>query len=302
MNNKIGIYLMNEKGYYVLNQLIKEFVSSIIDFVVSARDNNICHDYYNEIQELCKKNNLLFFEKDKKPQNVNSNFTFAIGWRWLIDTNNTTLVVFHDSILPRFRGFNPLVSALIKGERQIGVTALIGTRKYDNGSIIAQQFIEIDYPIKIYDVIQKIKPIYYELAREIIKDILSGNELRRIKQNEDEATYSLWRDQEDYLINWSNDADYIKRFIDSVGYPYQGASTFLNGKLVRVLDAEVYPDVSIENRNPGKVIFIEDEKPIVVCGKGLLKITKLLDDETRQSILPLTKFRTRFRNSIDKNL
>ena len=51
----------------------------------------------------------------------------------------------------------------------------------------------------------------------------------------------------------------------------------------------------IENREPGKVIFIENSNPVVVCGHGLLRITELLDDETGYPLLPLSSFRTRFR-------
>ena len=56
----------------------------------------------------------------------------------------------------------------------------------------------------------------------------------------------------------------------------------------------VEKDVKIENRTPGKVIFLIDAKPIVVCGKGLIKINEMVDDQTRQSLLPMSKFRSRF--------
>ena len=64
--------------------------------------------------------------------------------------------------------------------------------------------------------------------------------------------------------------------------------------LVRILEAEIVKDVVIENRTPGKVIFIENSQPIVVCGQGLLKIQKLMDDKENKSLIPLSKFRSRF--------
>ena len=46
----------------------------------------------------------------------------------------------------------------------------------------------------------------------------------------------------------------------------------------------------------GKVIFVEQGCPIVICGSGLLKITDASFVETNLSsqFLPLKKFRTRF--------
>ncbi len=66
------------------------------------------------------------------------------------------------------------------------------------------------------------------------------------------ATYSLWRDEADYRIDWHRDSTYLRRFVDALGVPYRGASTLLGGQLCRVLAAEAAPDVVIENRAPGK--------------------------------------------------
>jgi len=91
-------------------------------------------------------------------------------------------------------------------------------------------------------------------------------------QNETEVTYWLWRDEEDYRIDWSSDAAQIQRFIDSVGNPYKGASAFMGEHTVRILDAVVEPDIQIEVRQSGKIVFMREGSPIVVCGRGLLRV------------------------------
>jgi methionyl-tRNA formyltransferase len=68
----------------------------------------------------------------------------------------------------------------------------------------------------------------------------------------------------------------------------------MNGRLVRIFEAEELPDVVVEDRAPGKVIFVQDGRPVVVCGSGLLRILDLRDDATGESLLPLRKFRSRF--------
>ena len=43
-----------------------------------------------------------------------------------------------------------------------------------------------------------------------------------------------------------------------------------------------------------RVLYKEGIFPIVICGTGLIKVTSLLDNETKEELLPLRKFRTRF--------
>jgi methionyl-tRNA formyltransferase len=202
--------------------------------------------------------------------------------------------VIHDSLLPRYRGFAPLPTALINGEELIGVTALYASEEYDRGDIIAQQAVSITYPIKIQQAIDALASAYVELAISIGKAILSGLTLPARPQDESLASYSPWRDEDDYRINWSLDAAAIKRFIDALGPPYKGASSQLDGKLVRVLDASIEPDIRIEQRSPGKVMFIRDGLPVVACGVGLLKLMDVRDAIGAETILPLTRFRSRF--------
>jgi methionyl-tRNA formyltransferase len=290
-NHKISFFLMTQKGYAVLQASVSEIGADKIGCVIGARDSSVKRDYYAEISGFCLQNHIAFFDRgDNHPVN---GYAFAISWRWLIP-DSSSLIVLHDSLLPKYRGFAPLPTALIKGEKHIGLTALFANREFDRGDIIGQRKIKIQYPLKVQEAIELISRQYAELVVEISKKIISGKKIIARKQREEGASYSLWRSEDDYRIDWSKSASYIKRFIDSVGYPYKGASSFLENRLVRISEADVQPDVKVEDRMAGKVIFMRDGFPVVVCGQGLLKITSLTDDKTGTSLLPLKKFRSRF--------
>ena len=64
------------------------------------------------------------------------------------------------------------------------------------------------------------------------------------------------------------------------------------GVNVNVNSAEVQRDIHLEIRHPGKVIKIENGNPVVICGSGLLKLTKIRGQDNQQ--LTLSKFRVRF--------
>ena len=290
----ITLLLMTYKGYKVLEHLIKQDLHHILDSVVVGEDKATENDYSDEIIALCKKHTVKFFRR-KENYTITSKYSLAVSWRWLIPTENTELIVLHDSLLPKYRGFAPLVNQLINGERTIGLTAIKASDQYDRGPIIMQQSVSIQYPVKIKDAIEIISDLYSSITANIFRAVANESKLIFIPQDESLASYSLWRDEDDYRVDWTQDSSDIVRFIDAVGYPYLGASTHLEENKIRIYDAEVYPDVHIVNRDPGKIIFFDNDRPVVVCSTGLVKIVDARFDDTGASIFPLNKFRLRFK-------
>lgn len=291
-DNAITMFAMMERGFDTLRAIHAAFPSAVAT-VVSARDSHVTYDFFDDIASFCREHGIEFRER-KEHGATTTRYAIAVSWRWLIAVDPAELIVLHDSLLPRYRGFAPLVTALINGEPTIGVTALWASQQYDAGDIIAQASTPIAYPLRIQEAIRLTSVLYQQLALPIVQAIADGSPLPRLQQRDTDATYSLWRDDDDYHIDWTRSAEDIRRFVDAVGAPYLGAATMCQGSHARVLEAEVRSDLRIENRTPGKVIAIDDGKPVVVCGTGLLKILDLVEDTSRLSLLPLATFRVRF--------
>ena len=292
---KVVFYVMTEKGFEVLKKAI-EINSHIIDFIVTGTDSNVKNDCSEEIIELARNADVDFFLRGEEPSVDNNKYIFAISWRWMINHPINKLVVFHDSILPKYRGFAPLVNMLINGETEIGVSAIFGASEYDRGDLISQNSSNIEYPITISEAIDLNNGNFIELLKEIVLKISNDEDLVGVPQNETEASYSIWRDDDDYEIDWNMPSDKIKRLIDAVGYPYLGARTSTTkGEKIRVTKAKAVEDVQCELRHVGKVIFINDGLPTVICGKGLLRINEAyyVDCEGK-SYLPMKSFRVKF--------
>ncbi len=287
---QIVLYLMNKKGKNVIESILSTFGADIVYGVYVGRDENVKDDYSYKIKTICVEHSIRILNNSKHLRDFHG-LRFAIGWRKMIhDTIN--LIILHDSLLPKYRGFSPIPNMLIKEESLLGVTALYASDEYDTGDIIYQSSVNISYPIKIEDAINIVAKLYSELILKIIKDYINEIPLPRVSQNDSSATYSVWRDQDDYYIDWSKSASYICRFIDSVGYPYLGAMTTIGEKKLIIEDAEVYP-IRVEIVSPGKVIKLKDSMPIVLCGENAVMIKKAYYD-TGENLLPLKSFRTRF--------
>lgn len=286
---KIGLFLMTKKGFLVLENLLRTSYKDTISFVCIGRDNSIQNDYSRDIESICEINSISFFYRNQLEENaIPSDFNIAISWRWILDVSN--LIVLHDSVLPKYRGFAPLVNMLINGENKIGVTALMASDEYDKGDILFQIEKNISYPLKIEDAVELVSELYCAISINIIEAILH-NQIVLTKQNDSEATYSLWLDNEDYFIDWNWDAEKIKRKIDACGFPYLGAKSHIENQVIIIQDAEIVKDVEIEDRVVGKNIFFIKDYPVIVCGKGLLKITNAVYENNNESIFPLKKFR-----------
>ena len=292
MGKKVTLFLMTLKGYVVLHDLIINGFAPIISKVIIAHDHNMLNDYYEEMYLECKKANIHVIDNHTSFK-VDSDYCIAIGWRWLIPLNDKVkIIVIHDSLLPKYRGFSPLVNMLINREPYIGVTALYACQEYDKGDIIAQKKVKVSYPIKIIDAINMLTPLYSDLVCELFRRVNCGSIIKGLPQKEENSSYSLWRGEEDYRIDWNMSSEDIFQFVNSVGYPYKGASTIFEGELLRVNECEVYKDVIIENRVPGKIIFMCGIYPVVVCGTGLLKLVNITKEDG-SSAFPLKKFRVK---------
>jgi methionyl-tRNA formyltransferase len=290
----VTLFCLGKKAIKALESLNSELIT-LIDCIVIGQDKNVLNDYSSDILQWAEKNHITNVSRQCFDNELNkSKYHIIIGWRWINNIKlSQQLIIMHDSLLPKYRGFNPLVTALINGDKKIGVTVLFGTDEYDKGDIISQKSIEIHYPIKIVDAIEKVSNLYGELLKNLLINIFNKQTFIANKQNEPKASYSLWRDETDYHINWNKDAEYIKRFIDAVGFPYKGAFTYFKNEKIRIFDVGIMEDKNIINRDVGKLVFKATERPVIVCGKGLLIINEAYSESGEKMIFD-DQFRIKF--------
>lgn len=203
-------------------------------------------------------------------------YAVTISWKYLLPVEiNKYLkyppIVFHDSLLPKYRGFSPTPTAIMCGETEIGVTAIFANEQVDQGEILVQKSVYIPKTMYIEDIISKQSALCADMLIEIIQKI-EVDALTGVPQNEDDATYSIWRNIEDCHIDWNKSAKEIYDFVRAVGSPYPGAFTFLNGEKIYIKRTEIAEDLKFIIRDCGKIWRIADNQPEVICGKGILRI------------------------------
>lgn len=294
---KITLLLMTKKGLESLKAIIQAFGSDIIDKVYTRNDTEVLNDYCEDIIKVCYQNKIQCYRNFEAGNiKINTEIAIAISWRWLIHSEKT-IIVLHDSLLPKYQGWNPLVTSLINGDMQVGVSAFIAEDgAVDTGEIILQESIPVSYPIKIEEVIDLIIPVYCKICLDIINGYLKDRTIDPLSMvlYEREVSYSMWRDEKDYTIDWNQSAYDIVNFVNAVGFPYMGAVSYANGEKVKILDCVLYQDACIVDRQKqvGKVLFVEDGKYIVITKDGLLKLNDVVGWNGEE--LKTDKFRIRF--------
>jgi methionyl-tRNA formyltransferase len=268
MSSRFIVCAVGLKGATFLDGLIRNGLQP--STVVTYRQPDDRSNGFEKISELARQIEADLVEA-KKPKTSENDLVFLIGWQYFLENAGPYTIVFHDSLLPRYRGFAPTVAALINGEATIGVTALRAADRIDEGPIIAQASAAVTYPMRIAEALGLQARLMADLAGRVHEAWLAGN-LEETIQDESQATYSLWRDDSDYLIDWSQPAGTIARFVDAVGYPYSGARTCVGSDVITVLSATPIADLKFEHRQPGKVWAIEHGRPVVVCGAGMLRL------------------------------
>lgn len=175
----------------------------------------------------------------------------------------------HYSLLPRWRGPAPVQSALLAGDKEIGVTILIASKKVDAGAMLAQEKIPI-FPDDTYlSLEEKLIQLGSKMLLETLPRYLEGNVTLKI-QKESRATYSKKINKSDGLIDWSKSAEKIERMVRAYD-PWPGTFIKIENKILKIKKATVIPPMG-GAFSPGIVLRTDDGFPAVVCGKGALKL------------------------------
>ena len=283
MPGKIILFIASEKGYTAFSTVVMQNYANKIGAVVTFKETDVAKSWDNDIREECIRSKIPFyFWADIKNnmfavmQEHDCKYAVTISWKYLLPVEiNKYLkyppVVFHDSLLPKYRGFSPTPTAIMCGETEIGVTAIFANEQVDQGEILVQKSVYIPETMYIEDIISKQSALCADILIEIIQKI-EVDALTGVPQNEDDATYSIWRNIEDCHIDWNKSAKEIYDFVRAVGSPYPGAFTFLNGEKIYIKRTEIAEDLKFIIRDCGKIWRIVDNQPEVICGNGILRI------------------------------
>lgn len=215
----------------------------------------------------------------------------SIGWNQMCSYASDAHLVSHDSLLPALRGWNPSVTAIEAGLSETGLTIFRATKQVDGGPVLWSKSIPITRQETIGSLLDGLAVIASEGVNAIFAQKLFLS--KGVAQDDDQASFSLWRDDLDYKIDWSRDAETIDRFVRSRSFPYAGAKTCAEGETLNVWKGSVLArrGPRIVNRSAGKIFNKDSEGVTVVCGDGLYRIEDITDGSGDQYLFSKLRLR-----------
>jgi methionyl-tRNA formyltransferase len=190
----------------------------------------------------------------------------------------------HGSLLPKYRGRAPINWAVLRGEKETGVTLHQMVKQADAGDVVDQEAVPIGPEDTARDVFDKCaKAARLVLERQI--DALTAGAAPLRKQDETLATYFGGRKPEDGRIDWTQSAENIHNLVRAVTQPYPGAFTEVDGKKLFIWWAKPVPGAG---GKPGEVL--STDPLIVAAGSGSLEIVNWeWEDEDEERGLTIGK-------------
>src|SRR5262249_32783377 len=146
------------------------------DKVYSYRQEHDRSQGYEVLEKLCAQHGItmILLRKPTRENFADADLIFLVGWQYLLPFEDSRVVVFHDSLLPRYRGFAPTVAALVTGEDIVGVTAFNPDSGVDSGPIFAQASMRVPRPARIGEVLTGQAQLMVDLAVELVARMRSG--------------------------------------------------------------------------------------------------------------------------------
>ncbi|MEU0358740.1 methionyl-tRNA formyltransferase [Streptomyces cyaneofuscatus] len=200
----------------------------------------------------------------------------------------------HDSLLPAYAGFSPLIWALINGEPEVGVTAHLMDEELDAGDIVIQRSVTVGPTDTTTDLFHRTVDLIAPVTTEALGLIASG-QTEFTRQDRSKASFFHKRAEEDIRIDWTWPAEDLERLIRAQSAPYPSAFTFHKGQRLEVLSAVVS-----EGRyggTPGRIFYREGDGVVIVAGADArtgrnhgLAITRVRTGDGRE--LPATEYFT----------
>ena len=202
------------------------------------------------VKSFANKNNLITYTPITKQEvselvfKINPDLIIVVAYGMIIEkivVDSIFCINIHASLLPKYRGASPIQSALLNGDKVTGISLIQLNEKMDAGMILSKRELLIESSDDHGTLSNKLAELGAELCVEFIKNNFLTNQIEKVEQNDNDATYCKKILKDDLLINDSMPKDLIHRKIKAFS-PKPGAYIIQKGKRVKLLESKIEND------------------------------------------------------------
>jgi len=174
----------------------------------------------------------------------------------ILDAPRLGCINVHASLLPKLRGGAPIHHAIIDGHSKTGITIMYMNTGMDEGDIISQREIPIEYDDTAESLHDKLAVLGRDLLLDTLPSIIDGTNTRT-KQDRFSATYAPTIKREDERIDFTKSKRQVYNQIRGL-YSWPGAYCLFEGKILKVWEARETNNI-FNNLFDGQITAIYDD-------------------------------------------
>lgn len=185
----------------------------------------------------------------------------------------------HASLLPKYRGAAPIQYAIIKGEKESGVTIMQMDIGMDTGAMLDKVVVPIEENTTMGELHDALREQGATLLLEVIDKIAAGTAVAEPQDNE-QATYATLLDRSMEHIDWSKTAQEVHNLIRGFNPAPSTFTKLPNGKSLKIWGSKMTGKSSAAAA--GTVIETGKHSFFVACGEGVLEITEVQPESKKR--------------------
>lgn len=185
----------------------------------------------------------------------------------------------HASLLPKYRGAAPIQYAIIKGEKESGVTIMQMDIGMDTGAMLDKVVVPIEENTTMGELHDALREQGAALLLEVIDKIAAGTAVAE-PQDDAQATYATLLDRSMEHIDWSKTAQEVHNLIRGFNPAPSTFTKLPNGKSLKIWGSKMTAKSSAAAA--GTVIETSKHSFFVACGEGVLEITEVQPESKKR--------------------
>ncbi|MEE8045560.1 MAG: methionyl-tRNA formyltransferase [Dehalococcoidia bacterium] len=194
------------------------------------------------------------------------------------------VVNIHPSLLPKYRGPSPVVTAILDGQAETGVTIMLLDEGMDTGPILAQS-----EPIGLTGNERgtDLQATLFKEGAKLLPGVLEGLQQGSItprQQDDSAATVTRLLERADGEIDWTASAAQIDRMVRAYD-PWPGTFTSWNGKGLKILEVTAGGDSPADSASSASrgSVSVSGGRLFVGTASGSIEVLRL-QLEGRQAV------------------
>ena len=187
----------------------------------------------------------------------------------------------HPSLLPKYRGPEPVARAILNGDSHAGVCIVKVVEKMDAGPVLGVTRVPIPPEVTTPEMEDRLSVVGADLLVDVL-DLVQERRAVEVPQDEREASYARKFEKNDGRIDWRKQAARIQNFVRAL-IPYPCAFTLLGGRqrvVIWKVKGTRYPQKP--DHRAGTILAVEKDSIRVACADGEVTILELQPENKRR--------------------